>query len=416
MYFDITIEKSNKAEFVDRLNAFNLKMAEYSCSCSVISSTEDSEVKELENLTIRADFNRSNLKGIDVDFLGVIDCTNSGGNIYNGFTFDVHSFIDKLYCFECGKKINRSKYLVFKRKEVEVVTSEKDLILLGSICAKKYFDFSVESAIRKLSWFFEESEEVQELKTDRIGFMSSCYSLADIFYYSSRARQNKYNYCSNGVTKEIVVGLITDGSFPISNYSRMKYREKYPDIELQYTFEDYKNWLVENYSKEKIISDFDNNISVAIFGASDTPMEYIRKKYSGIVIYSVYAFYMAMNKEQKHQERIEEQKKIALTSDYIGNVKDKIELNLTFTKQFNYESQYGDIYIYLFKDSSGNVFKWSTSTCCPIVRTDKNGHNHYFGLEENVVYSVKGTIKEHSEYNGVKQNVLTRCKIKTIEN
>lgn len=88
------------------------------------------------------------------------------------------------------------------------------------------------------------------------------------------------------------------------------------------------------------------------------------------------------------------------TSEYIGNVGDKLELNVILTKIFTYETHftyYGETnYIYKFKDESGNTLIWKTG--CK-------------DIEEGQTYRIKGTIKEHSEYEGDKQTVMTRCKL-----
>ena len=43
---------------------------------------------------------------------------------------------------------------------------------------------------------------------------------------------------------------------------------------------------------------------------------------------------------------------------------------------------------------------------------DDKGYWEWHNVEENEEFIVTGTIKEHAEYEGVKQTVLTRCKIK----
>lgn len=88
-------------------------------------------------------------------------------------------------------------------------------------------------------------------------------------------------------------------------------------------------------------------------------------------------------------------------SDYIGNIGDTIELKVTLEKIHTYEthySYYGELnFIYKFSDKDGNTLVWKTS-----------GKD----IEEGQEFIIKGKIKEHSEYKGDKQTVLTRCKIK----
>lgn len=87
-------------------------------------------------------------------------------------------------------------------------------------------------------------------------------------------------------------------------------------------------------------------------------------------------------------------------SEYVGNVGDKFEGLVTLVKVHTYETHftyYGELnFIYKFKDQNGNTLIWKTSNR---------------SLEEGETYRIKGTIKEHSEYDGDKQTVLTRCKI-----
>ena len=87
-------------------------------------------------------------------------------------------------------------------------------------------------------------------------------------------------------------------------------------------------------------------------------------------------------------------------SQYIGNIGDKVDLKVTLVKIRTYEthySYYGELnFIYQFSDENGNTIIWKTG-----------GKN----LEQGKTYQIKGKIKEHNEYKGDKQTILTRCKI-----
>jgi hypothetical protein len=89
-------------------------------------------------------------------------------------------------------------------------------------------------------------------------------------------------------------------------------------------------------------------------------------------------------------------------SEWIGQVGDKVNMEVTYTKCHTYETHftyYGEThYIHQFTDSEGNVLVWKTSNGLGDVPTESK-------------VQIKGTIKGHDEYNGVKQTTLTRCKI-----
>lgn len=118
-------------------------------------------------------------------------------------------------------------------------------------------------------------------------------------------------------------------------------------------------------------------------------------------IYGVYYDYnfIFMNKLVADVQE-KERKALAEKSAYYGNVGDKIDgLEVTVKNIFDYETQFGIMYIYIMEDSNGHQFKWNTSSGFPTNNANDE------------VITIKGTIKEHSEYNGIKQTVLTRCKL-----
>lgn len=94
------------------------------------------------------------------------------------------------------------------------------------------------------------------------------------------------------------------------------------------------------------------------------------------------------------------------TSDYIGTVGEKITVKATCDHKAWYEVSafrgYGTttMYAHSFKDADGNILVWKTSKSGDWIKGDH--------------VQVTGTIKDHSEYKGVKQTVLTRCKVVVI--
>jgi hypothetical protein len=59
-------------------------------------------------------------------------------------------------------------------------------------------------------------------------------------------------------------------------------------------------------------------------------------------------------------------------------------------------------YLYRFVDANENVLVWFTGN---MLDADTR---EFF---ENTVYNGDVSVKEHSEYKGIKQTVLTRCKL-----
>lgn len=88
-------------------------------------------------------------------------------------------------------------------------------------------------------------------------------------------------------------------------------------------------------------------------------------------------------------------------TEFFGTVGQKVELALSLERRSSYETQWGTATIYAFVDDKGRHFIWKTSTWLKAMDNANAGDK----------FILKGTIKEHNEYKGCKQTVLTRCKI-----
>ena len=85
-------------------------------------------------------------------------------------------------------------------------------------------------------------------------------------------------------------------------------------------------------------------------------------------------------------------------SDWVGEIGDSVYLPAaTFIRKAGCYGAYGWTNIYTFKDNNNNVITWFTSV------------NLNFEINDKV--NIKGKVKKKDEYKGVKNTVLTRCKI-----
>lgn len=84
----------------------------------------------------------------------------------------------------------------------------------------------------------------------------------------------------------------------------------------------------------------------------------------------------------------------ANNSEYFGVVGERYDFKLTVKKAVPVESYYGKSTIHVFEDENGNEYVWSTGA--KVLDIDKS-------------YTMRGTIKEHKEYQNRKQTILTRC-------
>jgi len=108
--------------------------------------------------------------------------------------------------------------------------------------------------------------------------------------------------------------------------------------------------------------------------------------------------------------RVEERAAKLAELEYVGKAGDKIQVEVTLEKEARYETSYGMMSLYRFKDANGNILVWKTSTFL-CRRKVVDGCEYSVGIEEGELVTIKATIKEHSEYRSEKQTVLTRVKL-----
>ena len=104
----------------------------------------------------------------------------------------------------------------------------------------------------------------------------------------------------------------------------------------------------------------------------------------------------AISRYYEFKKMQEEKEKLAKSSNYIGEVGDKISVNFASGREVACcETQFGLLHIYEFKDTNGNTVVWKSSSSKDIPESG----------------TVTGMVKAHEEYNGIKQTVILRAKI-----
>lgn len=119
---------------------------------------------------------------------------------------------------------------------------------------------------------------------------------------------------------------------------------------------------------------------------------YTRLNAFGYLAYAPVEYKKMIEKDQRKQM----QKDAAANSDYMGKVGDRISVDVKDVKLItSWETVYGFTYLYKFLTNDGNVLTWFASRSINTVTAKK----------------ITGTVKEHKDYNGEKQTILTRCKV-----
>lgn len=114
----------------------------------------------------------------------------------------------------------------------------------------------------------------------------------------------------------------------------------------------------------------------------------------------------AARKAAEEARRIEREKEKAAweaeqakrRGNFLGEIGDKLEIRVAYERCISFDSTFGTMFIEVFKDESGNTLIWKSSSG---MKVPANGQ----------MVTIKGTIKDHQEYNGINQTVLTRVKV-----
>lgn len=118
---------------------------------------------------------------------------------------------------------------------------------------------------------------------------------------------------------------------------------------------------------------------------------YTRTNSFGYLAYAPVAYKQMIEKDARKQM----QKETAANSNYIGKVGDRITSDIKESKLVtSWETVYGYTYLYKFVTADNNTLVWFASRS---IDGDPK--------------RITGTVKEHKDYNGEKQTILTRCKV-----
>lgn len=149
-------------------------------------------------------------------------------------------------------------------------------------------------------------------------------------------------------------------------------------------------WLKTIDRNEKIVGDIEKNCIVLANSG------YAKTSHVGILAYMPIAYERYQERKARMELREKERKAIAEKSNYVGVIGKRIELTAEKVELVtSWETEYGTTRLYKFTDEDGNVFVWFASKI----------------LKANNGTRIRGTVKNHSERDGIKQTVLTRCAI-----
>jgi hypothetical protein len=286
-------------------------------------------------------------------------------------------------CDHCGQRRHRNNTYLVRSEDGEVKN-------VGSTCIKDFLGWEGKFA------FFSTSETEGDLLGGGSGWGERAYSVDTILAVAHAATrafgwvpssQRDYAEPTADVVRK-VLGIIR-----IDPRDRFGY-----DVVGQYADE-----AVERAATVRafVLSDefggdstYVDNLKAAI-GA-----ELVEAKQIGLLASAPQAYIRHLETDAERaakQARWAAEKDARATSDYLGEVKDKVQFKGTISAIEWKPQKFGTTVLYTIVTPEGNVVKWWAS-------------HEFLGDQEGVEVSLQGTIKKLDEYHGTKATVVTYCK------
>lgn len=259
------------------------------------------------------------------------------------------------------------------RKNTYLVQHENgEIVQVGSTCIK---DFLGHISPEQIAMLYKYFEFISVCEDERSSFPANEYftPIGTFFTYAAQAVLN-YGYFK-GQTGDFTWTMIHDEE-----------KRKKADFELM----DNGIALGEEIYKWSLQLDTSKDYFYNIRTIAET--EYMNRRNINLLASAVMVY---MKEKELLIKRSYEQK----TSDHFGVIKKRAIYILTLLNVFTFETDYGTCHIYKMVDKEGNIAIWKT------------GNGQISELSQGSEIELKGTVKDHSEYNGVKQTLITRCKI-----
>lgn len=371
------IPEDNYNDFLKELVKLNIKLAKYNSSVNILSmenATIPFALTGDEKLIVKSILEDGQffISGKEVElsfptitgkqnvtYLGMLDATDGTLQIHSNMVENLNEKVSLNLndaCDHCKVVRDRVKYFFFEENG--------QIRKIGSTCAKEWFGLDIEKILFTYTKFKEEMENTDYDDYIKNGKGGCAYSSSKII----------------GALYEATKGFQIDWQKNITIENMWKEWENPKlsiwDMDLSPVI---KKWKIQPKN------DFQFNVVSSLFDEEGNLRKTIARNAIGVACWAIHNAFYEGNKEEK-KERI---------NAHIGNVGDKITFTGTPQMLSSWENDYGTIVrLFSFETKDGTII-WKSNAG---------------SLSNQEEITMKGTIKEHSEFNGHKQTVVTRCR------
>ena len=131
-------------------------------------------------------------------------------------------------------------------------------------------------------------------------------------------------------------------------------------------------------------SDFEHNLKVAV------GTENMDERNTGIAAAAILVYNRHIEREV--ERKLTEERDADAVNEHVGEIKDRLDLVLTVERVHEHPGHYGTTFITKMRDAEGRTFTWFGS----------------YEIDRGAVVTGKWTVKDHSDYQGTKETILTR--------
>ena len=304
-------------------------------------------------------------------------------NIIRSFRPDVQIpdkyYTADTYCEHCNTKRNRKDTYIIHNAE----TGEFKQV--GKSCLKEFTKgLSAEAVTAYISWF----DTLIEGEQPTPGF-KPYFSVLEVLQFAVEAVR-LYGY-----TKAFSEGISTQHIVREQMFKQIGWQKRAEE-------DGFDADRVENKEKaERIlawVASLENKFGYNTNLKAACLKDYCENRDFGLICSSVVAY----DRDLERKTRLATLKQDEKSSSWVGTEGQRIELpELQVKLLTSWDTQFGYTYLYKFTDTNGNIFTWKTGKW--LGDSDE--------ITEITKVSLRGTIKGHTEYKGIKQTELTRCKV-----
>lgn len=391
---EFSIFEGNMPRLIKKMATIEKKCARYGCEFHFEEVGEEYRNVKLEDGTVATlRFVIVEAEGTarvnDWEFIAVIqhmDPVNLIGSYRPEYPIPEQYYTSKPVCEHCNSHRSRKDTYLIRN----IVTGEWKQV--GKSCLKDFTNgLSAEAVARYVSWFEElikgetpDSDPKFRYKSTLEAVMVAVEAVRKYGYKKTQDEYGSHNYDS---TASVVSEMLYQINPGYKMRKEQGFNWKTPEVEAR--AQEILSW-VRSLSPE--IGSYLSNLKAAC------GRDYCESRNFGLIASSVAAYNREMEKKQREATRRQADSK----SSWVGSVGDRIEIkDALLSLLTSWDTEFGYTYLYKMVDAHGNIFTWKTGKWL--------GNNEC--IPEGAKVTLKGTVKSHNEFRGVKQTELTRCKV-----